>query len=109
MKIKTAELTGPALDWAVARCENYLPSMLNTKTGIVYGLVGELNFSTNWARGGPIIERERTEFDFNEDEQAFYAYNGTHGSTGPSHLVAAMRCYVSSRLGDEVDIPEELL
>ncbi len=28
---------------------------------------------------------------------------------GPTPLIAAMRCYVASKLGDEVDIPEELL
>lgn len=27
---------------------------------------------------------------------------------GPTPLIAAMRCYVASRLGDEVEIPEEL-
>jgi hypothetical protein len=76
-----------------------------------YGAVElwELRYSTDWTQGGPIIERERMEFDFNEDEQAFYAYNGTHGSTGPNHLVAAMRCFVASRLGDTVNIPEELV
>ena len=28
---------------------------------------------------------------------------------GPTKLIAAMRCYVASKLGDEVDVPEELL
>lgn len=28
---------------------------------------------------------------------------------GPTPLIAAMRCYVASKLGDEVEIPEELL
>jgi hypothetical protein len=27
---------------------------------------------------------------------------------GPTPLVAAMRCYCASKLGDEVDVPEEL-
>ncbi|MBS4017500.1 MAG: hypothetical protein KGZ68_04610, partial [Dechloromonas sp.] len=27
---------------------------------------------------------------------------------GPTRLVAEMRCYVASKLGDEVDVPEEL-
>jgi hypothetical protein len=27
---------------------------------------------------------------------------------GPTPLIAAMRCFVSSRLGDEVEIPKEL-
>jgi hypothetical protein len=28
---------------------------------------------------------------------------------GPTPLVAAMRCYVASKMGDEVDVPEDLL
>jgi len=28
---------------------------------------------------------------------------------GDTPLIAAMRCYVASKLGDEVDVPEELL
>jgi hypothetical protein len=110
MKIKTQELTGPALDWAVARCENYLPSMLNTKTGIVYGLVGELNFSTNWAQGGPIIERAgiRQHRSHTGDWWAGSESDPQRPISGPTPLIAAMRCYVTSRLGDEVDIPEEL-
>lgn len=27
---------------------------------------------------------------------------------GPTPLIAAMRCYVASKLGDEVEVPEEL-
>ena len=30
------------------------------------------------------------------------------GGEGPTPLIAAMRCFVASRLGDEVDVPEEL-
>ena len=29
-------------------------------------------------------------------------------SFGPTPLIAAMRCYVTSKLGDEVEIPEAL-
>ena len=29
-------------------------------------------------------------------------------SYGPTPLIAAMRCYVASKVGDEVDIPDEL-
>jgi hypothetical protein len=29
-------------------------------------------------------------------------------SEGPTPLIAAMRCYVASKLGDEVEIPSEL-
>jgi hypothetical protein len=29
-------------------------------------------------------------------------------SSGPTPLIAAMRCYVASKLGDEIEIPENL-
>jgi hypothetical protein len=31
------------------------------------------------------------------------------GASGPTPLITAMRCYVTAKLGDEVEIPEELL
>jgi hypothetical protein len=123
MKIKTMELTGQALDWAVARCEGYtglhkiagrMPH--EPQLGILpprkeYGVMDlwELSYSTDWAQGGPIIEREKIEL-FMRDEQWFaYSSNSTpedfHGDTP---LIAAMRCYVASKLGHEVEIPVEL-
>jgi hypothetical protein len=98
--MKTSELTGAALDWAVAVCEH----------NVGWEPEGEDRdyYSTDWAQGGPIIEREHTEFDFDEDTQMFHAYDGVYAGVGPTHLIAAMRCYVASKLGDTVEIPEEL-
>jgi len=104
--MKTSELTGAALDWAVAQCEGFdngdwLP-----------------DYSTDWAAGGPIIEREglaisRVSQDewsaslIHEDkEYGGVMYTNQHGATP---LIAAMRCYVASKLGDDVEVPEELL
>jgi hypothetical protein len=116
MKIKTSELTGAALDWAVAKCEG------------VDGLfeayeVGRHHFSTNWAQGGPIIERECITIsalyaqknppspEYAHGEWGAYipcGINSEAAGQGPTPLIAAMRCYVASKLGDEVEIPEEL-
>ena len=38
---------------------------------------------------------------------AFHIDEGD-GLYGPTPLIAAMRCYVASKLGDEIEIPEEL-
>ena len=47
MKIRTSELTGAALDWAVAKAiGEYKPMAVP-------------HYSTDWALGGPIIEREK--------------------------------------------------
>lgn len=103
--MKTSELTGAALDWAVAKCEG-------VEVHIVDGEIvwrDELRYSTDWADGGPIIEREKIEV-FIEDEQwkAYSSNSLPKNFDGETPLVAAMRCFVASVLGDEVEIPEKL-
>jgi hypothetical protein len=53
--MKTSELQGAALDWAVMKCDGIC------KDFPAYW-VDEYP-STNWAQGGPIIERERIDLD----------------------------------------------
>jgi len=108
MTIKTSELTGPALDWAVAECEGNKYSKLTH-------LLELWEPSTDWAQGGPIIERERIRLDcaWSDRWTAQHPYNAkidgyTGWTKGPTALIAAMRCFVASKLGDEVEIPEEL-
>jgi hypothetical protein len=116
--MKTNELTGAALDWAVAIAEGFDPETLNTKTGVVYSLsYGVYTPSTNWKQGGPIIERERIATTpmtptVGEDRTPYWFANYEGQITyrdGPTPLIAAMRCYVASKLGDDVDVPKELL
>ena len=109
MKIKTQDLTGAALDWAVAKCE-YPEQSINTALGFPYLVFGRFNPSTDWAQGGPIIEREGILFARTNDGEMYRAWivRRNASAIGPAHLIAAMRCYVASRLGDEVDIPEDL-
>jgi hypothetical protein len=111
--MKTSELTGAALDWAVAKCEGL------SVTEKYYDLrfIDEYPFSTDWSQGGPIIERERLQvtterggtwicsIPFAVEIGGYRKYIFTHG---PTPLIAAMRCYVVSKLGDDVDVPEEL-
>ena len=101
MKVKTSELQGAALDWAVAECEQFVED--------------EFEPSENWADGGPIIEREEISIEFNRAEfkSAWIAYklgspHEDNPKGGSTPLVAAMRCYVASKLGDEIELPEEL-
>lgn len=96
MRIKTNELSGAALDWAVARCE-----------GVIYHGPAWTKYSTDWAQGGPIIEREKiTIFQTGKDWMGYIRHDTE--SFAPTPLIAAMRCYVTSKLGDDIDIPEEL-
>jgi hypothetical protein len=103
--MKTSELTGHALNWAVARCEGGVGK--NQLIGTWYAP------STNWAQGGPIIEREFITIINAAGDDVWSAYPiaddpVAHRKSGPTPLIAAMRCYVASKLGDEVEIPTEL-
>jgi hypothetical protein len=95
MKIKTSELTGTALDWAVSKCE-----------GLVWALHGHIPFSTDWSQGGPIIEREELSRLSCYNHNEWGCLNGDIFCEGQTPLVAAMRCYVASRLGAEVEVPD---
>ena len=61
--MKTSELSGAALDWAVAKCKGYKEDIdFNCDSGRLFlyrHAKGLFNYSTNWAQGGPIIEREQ--------------------------------------------------
>lgn len=112
MKIKTSELTGAALDLAVA----IAVGRTDVRVDEDGELVGqhEFDYYTDWAQGGPIIERERIHIRPNQSDGNFKAFviirptGLAHRHDGPTPLIAAMRCYVASKLGDEVEVPEEL-
>lgn len=112
MKTKTSELTGAALDWAVAKCEGVgvwyddLPQVLRE----TQGNEGEYAPSDDWAQGGPIIEREKINTSIYTGLMQWMATMdaGKIIETGPTPLIAAMRCYVASKLSEEVEVPDEL-
>lgn len=109
MEVKTSDLTLLALDWAVAKCEGLMMGKIAID-GITQGFYKP---STNWAQGGPIIERERIRIDCPWNPGPFEATCKIDGVTawtrGPTVLIAAMRCYVTSKLGDDIEVPTELL
>ena len=70
------------------------------------------HYSTDWELGGPIIEREginlRALSGALWEAETWSAEGGQYLLDGPTPLIAAMRCYVASKLGDEVEVPNEL-
>jgi hypothetical protein len=108
--MKTNELTGAALDWAVAEAEGFFKNdMASVRDGVVdVFYFDEYSPSTNWALGGEIIERERISL-LDQGGDCWLATCVWTEMFGDTHLIAAMRSYVGSKLGDEVQIPEELI
>jgi hypothetical protein len=104
MKHKVSELEGALLDAAVALTERrLLPFFVRDRLW---------SPSTVWEDGGPIIECEGIALmrDLDEAPGQWAAYIGginTLGWFGPTPLIAAMRAYVASRLGDEVELQSE--
>ena len=120
-KIKTNELTDAALDWAVAKCEGI--SNLDeriTPEGVRWA--GDFfQPSKHWSEGGPIIDREKlcVGYQHQLDPESVPLLDpdticwarttaGGYLKYGPTPLIAAMRCYVASKMGDVVEVPEEL-
>ena len=106
MKIKIGELNGAALDWAVAKCEGL--DIRRLSGGEFLLADGDFWFpSIDWAQGGPIIEREGIALGQTGDGWEATC-DGCIYISGPTPLIAAMRCYVASKLGEEVEVPEEV-
>lgn len=121
MKVKTTKLIGPALDWAVAKCEGKRITLfcgVMVRNGPTLSPthddpVVKWNPSTDWSQGGPIVERENlvvgpTGGGIFPDKWAASSEDSPY-LFGPTPLIAAMRCHVTNKLGDDVDVPEELL
>ena len=123
MKVKTADLIGPALDYAALLAQGMSETDL---ASLVQDVVEDPSRrrlknspSTDWSRGGPLIEREEIGLRRNApcsrgrewEASPSITAKGAGGKWGygPTPLVAACRCLVASVLGDEVEIPDELV
>lgn len=143
--MKTSELTGHALDWAVAVAlgmsywtrgtarwgsnDGYTDWILDKEGLQRYYFDGSRSRAGHWevieafrpstdgALAVPIIEQERITMRVSTMTGtawvAFYDVPGQYHAhireKGPTMLIAAMRCFVASKLGGEVDLPKELL
>ena len=118
--MKTAELIGLPLDWAVVRCECDIPAQFVSIPARLNGSVRvfrkdissysePISPSTDWAQGGPIIERDKITIEYTGDPDTWCAnIRADEEVYGPTPLIAAMRAFVASKLGNEVEIPEGL-
>lgn len=115
-KIKVEKLTNEQLDWVVAQCEG---SMYVGKNALKHFYLSRLcdknTYSVSWAQGGPIIEREGITLEgpaFNGDTWQAHLWTDQVVDfivcEGATPLIAAMKCYVISKLGRTVEVPDAL-
>ena len=125
--VKVSESVGSVLDWMVMMARDGASVTLEEDLWIVRDGVADMPLdaytpSTDWSQGGPIIERGRIRVTPNlagswlaqirhEKSHPLVAHkvlNGWTNKHGPTPLIAAMRCYVASKLGDIVSVPDDL-
>lgn len=116
--VKVEELSGPALDWAIAQVEKVKVTVngsfsykvfIGCKKGLIKALY---NPSTDWATGGPLIEKYRvgTYCDYTEQETITANVTGSGAVvTGSTFLIAACRAIVAAQFGESMSVPTELL
>lgn len=133
MKVKVSEATGRVLDWMVALALDHKPPLLRVLRGHV-ALPQEddplwCNYleHDDWAFMGPLMDKADIDCGRN---QAYSNTSPGHDfvarlsrcqqhptkgviwyapAHGPNRITAVARCFVRSKLGDEVEVPEELL
>ena len=118
MKVKVSEAKGQVLDYLVAQAMGM--KIYRSKSGRwMTANYGEFNHrhgtpwfepTRNWGYGGLIIEKEKIALDTWGEEWLATRIEGSAISEaiGPRPLIAVMRCYVASKLGDEVEVLDEL-
>lgn len=130
-KMPVARLSGAALDWAVAQCEEITLQWPDRGQLFVYSVAfgHPYNPTINGGIAVPIIEREKIGTNIKREavnlehsgltmlEDGWVAgigYRVTRGGAihvakGATMLEAAMRCYVISKRGSEVEVPYVLV
>ena len=121
--VEVSELTGATLDWAVAKSLGH-----RYARDIKYQGCGDNAFLTVdkihvhadwddaeewcpsgcWTQGGPIIAEAMLEFR-TATNGMWASYKGGPACWGSDHLTAGMRCFVSSKFGNEIEVPDVLV
>lgn len=121
MLIGTINLSGKALDWAVAKAEGFDLVKYEGNRIKQYrpGSVPARSYtpSTNWEQGGTIVDRlHGLQFKNwleskpeTKCQVELHNYEGDWIAFGPTILIAAMRCYVASKLGATIEVPNEFI
>ncbi|AVI85620.1 DUF2591 family protein [Pseudomonas syringae] len=121
IEVKTADLVGAALDWAVTKAE-ISPMEMPPKDRVWSKYCATYSPSTDWSQGGPLIDKyvqqlcdavppvcgwgDRAPMHYATSDDA----DGNRSfAMGDTKLIAACRAIVASVLGETVSVPKELL
>jgi hypothetical protein len=117
IEVSTSELTGAALDWAVAKATGVTELKVTDSGSIccIYEMpcgsgcwTAHYEPSTDWSYGGLLIAKHRVSLIYAFEE--YEALIGmTHSQSNASPLAAACQCIVAHLLGDTVSVPAELI
>ena len=134
MIINVNEAQGVVLDWLVAKAQKIEVVAWITEDRKAYFVVLKEDFtdklpttfygdpestyypSARWDQAGPIIESHAISLNFDNDPGYLWAAwtpaplrdEAEAFGYGNAMLIAAMRCYVISKLGDQVEVPDEI-
>lgn len=137
-QIKVSEATPIQLDWLVAKCNGTIAMRCGAGPSAYLAYIPKRSTykrwepTRNWKQGGPLIEREKISLEFmdnfetwsasivredgqdresysdDQDRESYTVEQESFVGYGPTPLIAAMRCYCCAKLGDEIEIPQEL-
>ncbi|MDG9785381.1 phage protein NinX family protein, partial [Metapseudomonas otitidis] len=124
--LRTCDLIGAALDWAVAKAQG-VEIELPCSDVVWAKYAGVYSPSTDWSQGGPLIDKMLKSGKWeiiqwgnpgvalqNFDNDCLPVDGVSYGDksilqSGETVLIAACRAIVSAHLGDSVDVPAELV
>lgn len=130
VEVKTCDLEGPALDWAVGCIEDEQIErkqigwlLMNLKVWVplpdtpYFDIVTHWSPSTDWSQGGPLIQQYGCDLNCLAPANAWEAncwdsavpQPDLHICEGETPLIAVCRAIVRAKLGDTVKIPAELI
>lgn len=123
VEVKTSELTGKVLDWAVAKAVSH-PADWDSPSGLLWFESSSHEWliwypSTNWAQGGTLADKYNVDFNTQgidgDGSQLIEATVQDFESMqcwvaeGETRLEAMCRSIVAAKLGDAVQVPSELV
>lgn len=123
VEVNTVGLTGPTLDWAVAKVIGHSADW-ERSSGCLWFESNDHEWlvwspSTDWAQGGPLIDKHSIDFNTQgvdvdgsqliEATAQDFECMECWSAEGETRLIAACRAIVSAKFGDAVKVPAELV